>query len=251
VSGKRVTFVGDAMAAVVQAVEEVRTLLGQPPIVVGGVAVMCRLSRPYRATTDLDVVDRLFSPIPQLQVLRSAQGAEPVELTSVLLPTKFGKVRVNVLEVRQIEIDQPSDDPGDRLHASAHAWATDTATEVTVAAASSSGPSVEVSTLVAEPGPLIAMKLQAAMNRATAKQGTDLQDIARLILDEQARPAALAQLGNCDPSVATDIALHVDLWLVSRRRDALRWIHDTGGKDLTLDDLNLIAELLLSACARD
>lgn len=42
------------------------------------------------------------------------------------------------------------------------------------------------------------MKLQAIMNRATAKQGTDLQDIARLILDEQARPAALAQLGNCD-----------------------------------------------------
>jgi hypothetical protein len=94
------------------------------------------------------------------------------------------------------------------------------------------------------------MKLQAIMNRATAKQGTDLQDIARLVLDEQARPAALTQLGNCDPPVAADIALHVDLWLVDRRRDALRWIHDTGGTDLTLDDLDLIAELLLSACAR-
>lgn len=89
-SGKRVSFIGDAMAAVVQGVEEVRTLLGQPPVVVGGLAVMCRLSRPYRATTDLDVVDR--------------------------------------------------------LHASAHAWATDTATEVTITAASSSGPLVEVST---------------------------------------------------------------------------------------------------------
>ena len=39
------------------------------------------------------------------------------------------------------------------------------------------------------------MKLQAIMNRAVAKQGTDLQDIARLVLDEQARPAALAQIG--------------------------------------------------------
>lgn len=136
------------------------------------------------------------------------------------------------------------------MHASAHAWATDTATEVTITAASSSGPLVEVSTLVAEPGPLIAMKLQAIMNRATAKQGTDLQDIARLILDEQARPAALTQLGNCDPPVAADIAMHIDLWLVDRRRDALRWIHDTGGIDLTFDDLDLIAELLLSACAR-
>jgi hypothetical protein len=94
------------------------------------------------------------------------------------------------------------------------------------------------------------MKLQAIMNRVAAKQGTDLQDIARLILDEQIRPDALAQLGSCDTSTAADIALHVDLWLVDRRRKALRWIHDVGGTDLTLDDLDLVAELLLAACAR-
>lgn len=88
------------------------------------------------------------------------------------------------------------------------------------------------------------------MNRAVAKQGTDLQDIVPLILDEQARPAALAQLGNCATSTAADIAQHVDLWMVERRRQALRWIHDAGGMDLTLDDLDLVAELLLAACAR-
>jgi hypothetical protein len=93
------------------------------------------------------------------------------------------------------------------------------------------------------------MKLQAIMNRAVAKQGTDLQDIARLILDEQIRPAALAQLGSCGTTTAADIALHVDLWLVGRRQ-ALRWIHSVGGTDLTLDDLDLVAELLLAACAR-
>ena len=32
-SGKRVTFIGDAMAAVIQGVGEVRTLIGQPPVV--------------------------------------------------------------------------------------------------------------------------------------------------------------------------------------------------------------------------
>jgi hypothetical protein len=128
VSGKRVTFIGDAMAAVVQGVEEVRALTGQPPVVVvvGGLAVMCRLSNPYRATTDLDVVDRLLGDVPQLQVLRAARGAQPVEPASVLLPTAYGQVKVDVLEVRQIEIDQPSDDPGDCLHAFAHAWASDT-----------------------------------------------------------------------------------------------------------------------------
>ena len=249
-SGKRVTFVGDAMAAVVQGVEEVRTLIGQPPVVVGGLAVMCRLSSPYRATTDLDVVDRLLGEVPQLQVLRAARGAEPVEPTSVLLPTAYGPVRVDVLEVRQVEIDQPSDDPGDRLHALAHAWASDSATEVTIEVTPVSGTHVKVSALIAEPGPLVAMKLQAIMNRAAVKQGTDLQDIARLILDEQARPAGLAQLSSCDASTAADIALHADLWLVARRRQALRWIHDAGGTDLTLDDLDLVAELLLAACTR-
>ena len=249
-SGKRVTFVGDAMAAVVQGVEEVRILIGQPPVVVGGLAVMCRLASPYRATTDLDVVDRLLGPVPQLQVLRAAQGAEPVEPTSVLLPTVHGQVRVDVLEVRQIEIDQPSDDPGDRLHASAHAWASDRATGLTIEVVPLSGARVEVSALVAEPGPLIAMKLQAIMNRAVTKQGTDLQDIVRLILDREARPAALAQIGSCNASTAADIALHAELWLVARRRDALQWIHDAGGRELTLDDLDLVAELLLAACER-
>jgi hypothetical protein len=170
VSGKRVTFIGDAMAAVVQGVEEVRALIGQPPVVVGGLAVMCRLSNPYRATTDLDLVDRLLGEVPQLQVLRAARGAEPVEPSSVLLPTEYGQVKVDVLEVRQIEIDQPSDDPGDRLHTFAHAWANDSATEITIEVAPLSGPHIEVSALVAEPGPIVAMKLQAIMNRAAAKR---------------------------------------------------------------------------------
>jgi hypothetical protein len=95
------------------------------------------------------------------------------------------------------------------------------------------------------------MKLQAIMNRTADKQGTDLQDIARIILDEQVRPAALAQLASCGTSAAADIARHVDLWMVDRRRQSLRWIHDTGGTDLTLDDLDLVAELLIAACRRN
>jgi hypothetical protein len=149
---------------------------------------MGRLASPYRATTDLDVADRLLGAAPQLQVLRAARGAEAVEPASVLLPTVPGLVKVDVLEVRQIEIDQASDDPGDCLHAFAHAWASDTATGLTIEVAPLSGRHVEVSALVAEPGPIVAMKLQAIMNRAVAQQGTDLQDIVRLILDQGARP---------------------------------------------------------------
>jgi hypothetical protein len=98
VSGSRVTFLGDVMSAVVQGVSEVRTLIGQPPVIVGGLAVLARLSTPYRATVDLDVVDRLAGQVSQLEVLRAADGAQPVEPAAVLLPTLYGVVKVDVLQ---------------------------------------------------------------------------------------------------------------------------------------------------------
>lgn len=238
------------MASVVQGVAEVRKLIGQPPVVVGGLAVLSRLSTPYRATVDLDVVDRLHGDAPQLEVLRSAEGAKADGPAAVLLPTAYGDVKVDVLEVRQAELDQPSDDAGDRLHASAHAWANDTATELTIEVVLSSGTSIEVTSPVAEPGPLVAMKLQAIMNRGVEKQGTDLQDIIRLTFDERTRPAALAQIGAVDDAVARDIAQHVDHWFVRKQREALRWIHRAGGDEVVADDLALVAELLGEAAGR-
>jgi hypothetical protein len=250
VSGNRVTFLGDAMAAVVQGVTEVRTLIGRPPVIIGGLTVLSRLSSPYRATVDLDVVDRRLGDVPQLDVLRAADGAKPVEPAAVLLPTPYGKVKIDVLEVRQAELDQPSDDPGDRLHASAHAWANDTATDLTIEVLRSGGDRIEVTMLVAEPGPLIAMKLQSVMNRAVDKQGTDLLDIVHLTLDPITRPVAVAQVTEVDASVARDMAFHVDHWFVRQRQQALRWIRAAGGGDVTADDLELVAELLHPACAR-
>lgn len=251
VSGRRVTLVGDAMAAVVQGVIEVRELIGKPPVIIGGLAVLVRLSNPYRATTDLDVVDRLLGEVPQLEILRAADGAEAVEPAAVLLPTRYGPVKIDVLEVRQSELDHPSQDPGDRLHASAHAWANDSATDVTIEVISRGGDSIEVTTLVAESGPLIAMKLQAIMNRSAEKQGTDLRDIVNLTFDAETRPAALAQIASVDAAVAGDIALHVDLWFVRKRQQALQWIRSAGGIDVTTDDLDLVAELLSAAAQRN
>ncbi|MFI5843470.1 hypothetical protein ACIA8K_27560 [Catenuloplanes sp. NPDC051500] len=199
---------------------------------------------------DLDVVDRLHGDVPHLEVLRSALGAEPALPAVVLLPTPYGQVKVDVLEVPQIELDEPSDDAGDRLHASSHAWANDTATEMTLGVSQSNGESIEATTLVAEPGPLVAMKLQAVMNRSTAKQGTDFLDITRIMLDRATRPAAIEQIGNVEVSVASDIALHVDLWLVSRQAQALRLINAVGGADITSDDIALVSEFLIDACER-
>jgi len=201
-------------------------------------------------TIDLDVVDRMLGDLPQLEVLRLADGAAPVDPAAVVIPTRFGDVRVDVLEVRQIELDQPSDDPGDRLHASSHAWAHDSATEMTVEVVGAGGLQVAVTTPVAEPGPLIAMKLQAVMNRSVDKQGTDLLDIVRLTFDGDCRHAALTQLAGVEAGVAHDVTAHVDLWFVQRRQQTVRWIRDVGGDDVTIEDLELVAELLTEAARR-
>ena len=95
------------------------------------------------------------------------------------------------------------------------------------------------------------MKLQAVMNRAVNKQGTDLLDIVRLTFDEATRPVALSQISGVDAAIARDIALHVDLWFVRQRRQALGWIRAAGGVDVTADDLDLVAELLQATTSRD
>lgn len=94
------------------------------------------------------------------------------------------------------------------------------------------------------------MKLQAIMNRSTEKQGTDLRDIVNLTFDTETRGAALAQIGAVDQSIASDIALHVDLWFVRHRQQSLQRIRAAGGTDVTADDLDLVADLLNSAAQR-
>lgn len=249
-SGKPVVFVGDTMAAVVQAVDDVELLVASRPVIVGGLAVLCRLSTAYRATTDLDIVDRGEGEAPQLEVLRASAGAQAAGPAAVTLPTQFGTVRVDVLEVRQAELDEPSDDPGDRLHAMAHEWAHATATDITIQVDSGGQTLVEVTVPVAEPGPIVAMKLQAVLDRGAAKQGTDLQDIVRVVLDPSLRERCLDQISGCSTRMALDIGEHVGLWFGRKKFETLRAIRATGGDDIGIEELELVAELLMEASAR-
>lgn len=176
---------------------------------------------------------------PQLEVLRAATGAEPVEPTAVLLPTRYGEVKVDVLEIRPVEIDRLSGDPCDRLHVMAHAWAIDTATDLTLEVIRADGERVEVSTPVAQPGQLSAMKLQAVMNRSAAKAGTDLLDVVRLTLDEATGPdigSARAEPWDLRPATASG---HLDdpcvgvvgNWFGCRRAVRSAWLEVHGVVD--------------------
>lgn len=72
-----VELYGPSMAAIIAAIPITARDTGRPVIVVGGLAVLCRLSTPHRATTDLDTVSRREEgQVGQLELLIAA-GATP------------------------------------------------------------------------------------------------------------------------------------------------------------------------------
>jgi hypothetical protein len=239
-----VDLAGTSMSALVLAIPVIAAHTRREVIVVGGLAVVCRLTHPYRATTDLDTVNRRHTgERAQLELLLMS-GATPSGVSGVLVPTEAGQIQVDVLEVTDEDLAQLPDDPTDRLHVLSHAWAASTATPVTIR--STGLPDLAVA--VAEPGALVAMKLQSIMNRGGAKEGTDLLDIIRLCLDSTAGPVLRAQLANAEPLLREDAARHAQRWFSEHAQRSLRMVQAVPeGRGTRLDDLYLVGELLQSA----
>ncbi len=239
-----VVLFGTGMSAIVAAISITEATTGSPVIVVGGLAVLCRLSRPHRATTDLDTVNRRRAGDPSQLELLVASGGRPSGPSGVQVDTPLGPVQVDVLEVSDAEMDQLPVDPTDRLHVLSHAWAAETATTVIVR--SEGGQQVRV--LVARPGALIAMKLQSIMNRGAAKEATDLLDVVRLTLDPECGATARLELAEAHPQLKADALLHSQRWFgpgAHRSLRALKKIPE--GQDTAYDDLELVGELLFEA----
>jgi hypothetical protein len=236
------------MTAIVQAIPEVEKRTHSPVTVVGGLAVICRLGRAYRATGDLDTVNLRSSNEPsQLEILVNS-GARRQDSAGVMISTPAGEVKVDILEVAEHELDPLPDDETDRLHVMAHAWGATSATSmrIQIVDAATGIPNVAVQVRVAQPGPLVAMKLQAIMNRPRAKEGTDLLDIVRLALDAQAGPLVRTQFGATDAQIAQDAALHARRWFVDQKSETLRKIRAIPeGRDIDAETIELVAELLL------
>jgi hypothetical protein len=212
-----VELAGASMLAIVQAIPELESRTGRKPTVIGGLAVLSRLGTAYRATSDLDTVSRRATgDPPQVDVLLAA-GARRAGPAGVWIQTSAGMVQVDIIEVTDAELSQLPDDETDRLAVLSHAWAIETATRMRVRVASQSEvPDTEVIVRVAEPGPLIAMKLQSIMNRPAAKERTDLLDVVRLTLDSTVGPSARAQLHHAGAQLAADASLHAHRWFIEQ-----------------------------------
>jgi hypothetical protein len=232
------------MTRLVSAVPLVAEQTGRAVVLIGGLAVMCRLPTPHRATTDLDTVDRRATGEPsQLQLLLAA-GAVPSGPTGAVVRTPYGEVQVDVLGITDADVDRPPDDPTHRLEVLSHAWAASTASHLVLDVQDLAPLTVRV----AEPGPLVAMKLQSVMNRPTAKEGTDLLDIVRLALDGNCGPVVFAQLERADPQLRADALLHVRRWFdqyAARSLSRIRTLPE--GREVEADDLRLVGDVLAAA----
>lgn len=232
------------MSALVHVVPAIVSRTGREVVLIGGLAVVCRLTRPYRATSDVDIVNRRSEHEPAQLTLLLASGAEASGVSGALVPTPAGDVQVDVLDVTDAELANLPDDPTDRLHVLSHAGAAATATPMILRAADMA----DLTVAVGEPGPLIAMKLQSIMNRGAAKEGTDLLDIIQLTLDRTTGPLSRSQLHSADLQLRQDAVLHVQRWFLDHADRSLRLIRAIPeGRGTDIDDLHLVGELLQNA----
>lgn len=240
---------GSVFGSLVEAISNVESAFGDRPRVVGGVAVSCRLSVPHRATLDLDVVRmRSTRDEPALEVLIRATGGTRVEDIGVIVQTGEGDARVDVIEIVEADDVGGIENENDRLYLMSHQWAYETATEVSIVIDGEDGdPERRVLALVAEPGPLVAMKLQALVTRSRAKEGTDLLDIVRLLTDPATYDSVVVQLAGCDPLIAHDVGVHALDPFQNNLARTLKLVHDAAGWDVEMDTLKLVGELILGA----
>ncbi len=236
-----VDLAGTAISALVHAIPMAAERTGRPVVLIGGLAVICRLSTPYRATTDVDIVDRRIGAAPSQLDLLIRSGATKAGPAGALVQTPAGAVRVDVLEVSDSDLSPLPEDPSDRLHVLAHEWANVSATPMLIKADNLESMTVQI----AEPGPLVAMKLQSLPNRTSEKEATDLLDISKLMLDRSTAPHARTQLARAAPQIREDALRHVELWFErNAAASASRVRRIPEGSETTKEDILFLGELL-------
>lgn len=203
---------------------------------IGGLAVVCRVGVPHRATVDLDALTRdleLFDPTLQRLALSSSGGGQYV------LP---GKLDLDVIDVAPGSAEQvlaelleqgPLSDL--ELNVVAHTWAHDTATSVAISVVDDGGiPLISgVARLVASTAGLVAMKATTVVLRASSKpekRASDLYDLARLLVG--ARGAE--QLAEAPEELSDAVLANLGEWFVDPR-----------GRDRTYRDVRRFDEVRL------
>lgn len=177
---------------------EVELLASLPPELrlIGGLAVMCRVGSPHRATIDLDAVARvdpsMHEDLVRLAITSSSGGQYRFA----------GDMDLDVIDVAPMSSEElithltgPDGLTDLELNVVGHTWAHDTATELDIVAVddeSGQRLTAALGRLVASPAGIVAMKATTVPLRASSKpekRASDLYDLGRLLVAGHVAPA--------------------------------------------------------------
>ena len=221
---------------------------------IGGLAVMCRVGTPHRATVDLDALarglDRYHDAIARLALTSVGGGQYTFEGDLDLDVIDVAGVGADDLLAELVALGEPGAELTDlELNVVAHTWAHDAATSLDIAAADDETGEVLVRAdhrLVATTAGLVAMKATTVSLRASSKpekRSSDLYDLGRLLVDGGLRRGELAEL---PPLLAGAVGERLRTWFVDPRgRD--RTFRDVRRFDEPRLDLDDTAEAVADA----
>jgi hypothetical protein len=200
---------------------EVAALASLPPELrlIGGLAVMCRVGTPHRATVDLDAVARdlpgMHSALARLALVSSGGGqyrlAGDLELDVIDVATTSAEELIAILTENGHEMTDLE------RNIVAHCWAHDTATALDIVAVDDESGDVLARAddrLVASSEGIVAMKVTTVPLRASSrpeKKASDLYDLGRLLVAGRMRRGALGALPT---PLAEVVAGHLEAWFV-------------------------------------
>jgi hypothetical protein len=220
---------------------EVALLAELPPELrlIGGLAVMCRVGTPHRATIDLDAVarnlDGLHPSLARLALTAAGGGQYRFD----------GDLDLDVIDVTPLPTDEllavlsaDGDELTDlELNVVAHTWAHDHAEPLDIVAVDDET-GVPLATaagrMVATAAGIVAMKATTVSLRASSKpekRASDLYDLGRLLVAGGLTAADLAAL---PPPLRASVGVRLRQWFV-----------DGAGRDRTYRDVRRFDEPLL------
>ena len=163
--GHAVTLVGNEASRLIVALERLAAPDAPTFTLVGGLAVLGRLARPYRVTTDLDAVTLGPERDDFLEVL-IGPGVRPGTGAAERNRLYIDDVKVDIIATGDIDLDGFDVVPEKQaLFALAHHWAMGTSTLLSIADETGA----IATCLVATPAALVAMKLHALQDRRAGR----------------------------------------------------------------------------------
>lgn len=221
---------------------------------IGGLAVMCRVTGWQRATGDVDVVSDT-----QADVVAGTSAAENLVKAEVAdrdpgtdsVGLWVAGTKVEIIETREVRADQAADiEPeSDRLFVLGHRWGLDSADQMILQVVDSP---VRAEIPVARPAALLTMKLHSIDTRTEdRKRASDAWDIYRLLDTHNRNGTVTAEL-KAGPDGLADLAAEaLDRFFRRDRTCTCRWVvvygDPTWPATLTEENMSQIAAELVNS----